>query len=202
MSKNKKTVFINGALGKMGQSVISACKSNSDLEVKYAVDVPVHPYLDDSIYSERDMKKYKLKDIKYSKAPSKLDVDLIIDFSSPKSSISLAKKAEGFRVPFVTGTTGFNSRQINELKKMAPTILDVTHSVQKPNQTSGVTGGNPEYIESLARAGIVNGVDGIFIETHTDPSRAKSDGENMLDVNKLEDLLTNLLAIREATSKL
>ena len=118
MSKNKKTVFINGALGKMGQSVISACKSNSDLEVKYAVDVPVHPYLDDSIYSEKDMKKYKLKDIKYSKAPSKLDVDLIIDFSSPKSSISLAKKAEGFRVPFVTGTTGFNSRQINELKKI------------------------------------------------------------------------------------
>ena len=122
MSKNKKTVFINGALGKMGQSVISACKSNSDLEVKYAVDVPVHPYLDDSIYSEKDMKKYKLKDIKYSKAPSKLDVDLIIDFSSPKSSISLAKKAEGFRVPFVTGTTGFNSRQINELKKISKKI--------------------------------------------------------------------------------
>ena len=93
-------------------------------------------------------------------------------------------------------------RGINELKKMAPTILDVTHSVQKPNQTSGVTGGNPEYIESLARAGIVNDVDGIFLETHTDPSKAKSDGANMLDVNKVEDLLSNLLAIREATSKL
>ena len=93
-------------------------------------------------------------------------------------------------------------RGINELKKIAPTILDVTHSVQKPNQTSGVTGGNPEYIESLARAGIVNGVDGIFIETHTDPSKAKSDGSNMLDLNKLEELLTNLLAIRETTSKL
>ena len=93
-------------------------------------------------------------------------------------------------------------RGISELKKMAPTILDVTHSVQKPNQTSGVTGGNPEYIQSLARAGIVNGVDGIFIETHIDPSKAKSDGANMLDINKVEDLLTNLLAIREATSKL
>ena len=93
-------------------------------------------------------------------------------------------------------------RGINELKKIAPTILDVTHSVQKPNQTSGVTGGNPEYIESLARAGIVNGIDGIFLETHTDPSIAKSDGANMLDINKVEDLLTNLLAIREATSKL
>ena len=93
-------------------------------------------------------------------------------------------------------------RGISELKKMAPTILDVTHSVQKPNQISGVTGGNPEYIESLARAGIVNGVDGIFIETHIDPSKAKSDGANMLDIDKLEDLLINLLAIREATSKL
>ena len=93
-------------------------------------------------------------------------------------------------------------RGINELKKMAPTILDVTHSVQKPNQTSGVTGGNPEYIESLARAGIVNDVDGIFLETHTDPSSAKSDGANMLDINKVEELLTNLIAIRETTSKL
>ncbi len=93
-------------------------------------------------------------------------------------------------------------RGISELKKLAPTILDVTHSVQKPNQTSGVTGGNPEYIESLARAGIVNGVDGIFIETHTNPSKAKSDGANMLDINKLENLINNLLSIREATSKL
>tara|TARA_E500000178_G_scaffold355662_1_gene429138 strand:+ start:2118 stop:2918 length:801 start_codon:yes stop_codon:yes gene_type:complete len=93
-------------------------------------------------------------------------------------------------------------RGINELKKIAPTILDVTHSVQKPNQTSGVTGGNPEYIESLARAGIVNGVDGIFLETHTNPSKAKSDGANMLDLNKVENLLVNLLAIREVTSRL
>ena len=93
-------------------------------------------------------------------------------------------------------------RGISELKKIAPTILDVTHSVQKPNQTSGVTGGNPEYIESLARAGIVNGVDGIFLETHTDPSSAKSDGANMLDIKRVEELLTNLLAIRETTSKL
>ena len=92
-------------------------------------------------------------------------------------------------------------RGISELKKLAPTILDVTHSVQKPNQTSGVTGGNPEYIVSLARAGIVNGVDGIFIETHTNPSKAKSDGANMLDINKLENLINNLLSIREATSK-
>ena len=93
-------------------------------------------------------------------------------------------------------------RSIPKMKKIAPTILDVTHSVQKPNQTSGVTGGNPEYIESLARAGIVNDVDGIFIETHTDPSKSKSDGANMLSIDKLEDLLQNLLELRSTSSKL
>ena len=93
-------------------------------------------------------------------------------------------------------------RSISKMKKIAPTILDVTHSVQKPNQTSGVTGGNPEYIESLARAGIVNDVDGIFIETHIDPSKSKSDGANMLGIDKLEDLLQNLLELRSTSSKL
>ena len=93
-------------------------------------------------------------------------------------------------------------RSIPKMRKIAPTILDVTHSVQKPNQTSGVTGGNPEYIESLARAGIVNDVDGIFLETHTDPSKAKSDGANMLSIDKLEDLLQNLLELRSTSSKL
>ena len=93
-------------------------------------------------------------------------------------------------------------RGISELKKIAPTILDVTHSVQRPNQISGVTGGNPEYIESLARAGIVNNIDGIFIETHFDPSNAKSDGANMLDIRNLKNLLSNLLELRKASSKL
>ena len=93
-------------------------------------------------------------------------------------------------------------RSIPKMKKIAPTILDVTHSVQKPNQTSGITGGNPEYIESLARAGIVNDVDGIFLETHTDPSKSKSDGENMLGIDKLEGLLQNLLELRSTSSKL
>jgi len=93
-------------------------------------------------------------------------------------------------------------RSIPKMKKFAPTILDVTHSVQKPNQTSGVTGGNPEYIESLARAGIVNDVDGIFLETHTDPSKSKSDGANMLGIDKLEDLLQNLLELRSTSSRL
>ena len=93
-------------------------------------------------------------------------------------------------------------RGISELKKLAPTILDVTHSVQKPNQSSGITSGSPEYIESLAKAGIVNSVDGIFLETHTNPSEAKSDGSNMLDIKNLEKLLSNLLKLREVSSKL
>ena len=93
-------------------------------------------------------------------------------------------------------------RGIKELKKIAPTILDVTHSVQKPNQISGVTGGNPEHIETLARAGIVNDIDGIFLETHTNPSEAKSDGSNMLDIRNLEKLLSSLLELRKASSKI
>jgi 2-dehydro-3-deoxyphosphooctonate aldolase (KDO 8-P synthase) len=93
-------------------------------------------------------------------------------------------------------------RGISELKKLAPTILDVTHSVQKPNQSSGITSGSPEHIESLAKAGIVNSVDGIFLETHTNPSEAKSDGSNMLDIKNLEKLLSNLLELRGASSKL
>ena len=93
-------------------------------------------------------------------------------------------------------------RGISELKKLAPTILDVTHSVQKPNQSSGITSGSPEHIESLAKAGIVNSVDGIFLETHTNLSEAKSDGSNMLDIKNLEKLLSNLLKLREVSSKL
>jgi len=88
-------------------------------------------------------------------------------------------------------------RGIPEMRKFAPTILDVTHSLQQPNQTAGITGGRPDMIETIARAGIVNNVDGLFIETHFDPSNAKSDGANMLHLDNLESLLTNLSAIRK-----
>jgi len=87
-------------------------------------------------------------------------------------------------------------RGIDEMKKMAPTILDVTHSLQKPNQKDGITGGNPMKIETLAKAGISVGFDGLFIETHPDPKNAKSDGLNMLDINLIEDLLQKLTKIR------
>ena len=83
-------------------------------------------------------------------------------------------------------------RGIPVMKKFAPTILDVTHSLQQPNQISGVTGGRPESIEIIARAGIVTGVDGLFLETHFDPTSAKSDGANMLDIQHLDGLLTRL----------
>tara|TARA_X000001036_G_scaffold412534_1_gene426115 strand:+ start:1817 stop:2650 length:834 start_codon:yes stop_codon:yes gene_type:complete len=88
-------------------------------------------------------------------------------------------------------------RGIPVMKKFAPTILDVTHSLQQPNQGNGLTGGRPESIETLARAGISTGVDGIFIETHFDPSNAKSDGSNMLDIKHLEGLLTRLAGLKK-----
>ena len=77
-----------------------------------------------------------------------------------------------------------------------PVVLDITHSLQTPNQKSGITGGNPEMIETIAKAGIAAGVDGIFLETHTDTKNAKSDGENMLLLAKLENLLIKLVKIK------
>ncbi|GGK47500.1 MULTISPECIES: 3-deoxy-8-phosphooctulonate synthase [Flavobacteriaceae] len=88
-------------------------------------------------------------------------------------------------------------RGIPEMQQFAPTILDITHSLQQPNQTSGVTGGRPDMIETIARAGIAVGVDGLFLETHFDPKNAKSDGANMLDLQYLESLLSNLVAIKK-----
>jgi len=78
-----------------------------------------------------------------------------------------------------------------------PVIMDVTHSLQQPNQTSGVTGGNPQMIGTIARAAIAAGADGLFIETHPEPSKAKSDGANMLRLDLLEDLLKQLVGIRK-----
>ena len=79
-----------------------------------------------------------------------------------------------------------------------PVIMDVTHSLQQPNQTSGVTGGLPALIETIAKAAIAVGTDGLFIETHPEPSKAKSDGANMLQLDLLEEMLTKLVRIREA----
>ncbi|MGP1501627.1 MAG: 3-deoxy-8-phosphooctulonate synthase [Bergeyella cardium] len=91
-------------------------------------------------------------------------------------------------------------RGIPVMQNYAPTILDITHSLQQPNQSSGITGGKPELIETIAKAGVAVGVDGLFIETHPEPSVAKSDGANMLKLDLLEPLLEKLVRIREAVS--
>ncbi|MCK5135495.1 MAG: 3-deoxy-8-phosphooctulonate synthase [Bacteroidales bacterium] len=89
-------------------------------------------------------------------------------------------------------------RGIPEMQQFGyPVILDVTHSLQQPNQPTGITGGTPGLIENMARAGIAVGVDGIFLETHPDPGLAKSDGSNMLRQDLLEGLLKKLVQLRE-----
>ena len=83
-----------------------------------------------------------------------------------------------------------------------PVVLDVTHSLQIPNRSSGTSGGHPRFIETIAKAGIAAGVNGIFLETHPNPARAKSDGENMLHLDLLESLLKKLVLIRKAATSL
>lgn len=133
-------------------------------------------------------------------------------FMSPESMKHAVKKVEdsGNSQLMVTdrGTMfGYQDmvvdfRGIPTMKEFAPVVLDVTHSLQQPNQSSGVTGGRPDMIETIARAGIATGVDGIFIETHFNPSQAKSDGANMLNLELLEGLLTRLSTLRTTINQL
>ena len=90
-------------------------------------------------------------------------------------------------------------RSIPAMKKIGyPVVVDCTHSLQKPNQSKGITGGQPEMIETIAKASVATGADGLFIETHPNPSIAKSDGANMLDLSKIEGLLEKLVKLRAA----
>lgn len=133
-------------------------------------------------------------------------------FMSPESMQHAAKKVtdSGNTHIWITerGTTfGYQDllvdfRGVPTMQQYAPVVLDVTHSLQQPNQASGVTGGRPALISTIARAGIAAGVDGIFIETHFNPAQAKSDGANMLDLALLEKLLTDLKALRETVNTL
>ena len=91
----------------------------------------------------------------------------------------------------------FRNIPIMKMNKV-PVVMDCTHSLQQPNQSSGITGGNPELIETIAKAAIASGADGIFIETHPTPSSAKSDGANMLPLHLLENLIEKLLRVRKA----
>lgn len=94
-------------------------------------------------------------------------------------------------------------RGVYEMRKFGyPVVLDVTHSLQQPNQTSGVTGGRPDLIETISRAGIAVGVDGLFIETHPEPAKAKSDGANMLQLDLFDGLMTRLTKLRETVNSL
>ena len=88
-------------------------------------------------------------------------------------------------------------RGLETMRAFAPTFMDLTHSLQQPNQARGVTGGRPQLIGSLSRAAVAAGVDGVFIETHPEPSQAMSDGANMLPLDQLEGLLTTLASLHE-----
>jgi 2-dehydro-3-deoxyphosphooctonate aldolase (KDO 8-P synthase) len=134
-------------------------------------------------------------------------------FMSPQSMKFAADKVTGKGNPNVLLTErgtmfGYQDlvvdfRGILQMKQVGhPVVLDVTHSLQKPNQSSGVSGGQPEMIEPLARAGIAIGVDGIFLETHPSPEQALSDGANMLPLANLEGLLEKLVLLKKAVLQL
>ncbi len=93
-------------------------------------------------------------------------------------------------------------RGIPKMRQYVTIVLDITHSLQQPNQNSSVTEGRQDMIETIARAGIVNNVDGLFIKTYFDPANAKGDGVNMLDLSYLKNLLTNLVAIKKTVNNL
>lgn len=132
-------------------------------------------------------------------------------FMSPESMKHAAQKVidcgnENFMITDRGTMFGYQDmivdfRGIPTMKQFGTTVLDVTHSLQQPNQTHGVTGGRPDMIETIAKAGIAVGVDGIFIETHFDPANAKSDGANMLHLDYLEDLMKKLTAIRHTINQ-
>ncbi|MGO3237638.1 MAG: 3-deoxy-8-phosphooctulonate synthase [Psychroflexus halocasei] len=122
-------------------------------------------------------------------------VQKVIDSGNKKAMITDRGTMFGYQDLIV------DFRGIPTMKKYASTVLDVTHSLQQPNQSSGVTGGRPEMIETIAKAGIVNNVDGLFIETHFNPSEAKSDGANMLDIKHLDSLMNKLTEIRKTINQ-
>ena len=123
----------------------------------------------------------------------KFAVDKVKDSGNPNVILTDRGNTFGYQDLIV------DYRGIPEMKSFGvPVVMDCTHSLQQPNQTSGVTGGKPELIETIAKAAIAVGADGLFIETHPDPANAKSDGANMLHLDFLEDLLIKLIRVRQA----
>lgn len=128
-----------------------------------------------------------------SAASMKFAVDKVIDSGNNMVMLTDRGNTFGYQDLIV------DFRGIPEMRAFeVPTIMDCTHSLQQPNQTSGVTGGKPALIETIAKAAIAVGADGLFIETHPDPANAKSDGANMLQLDLLEGLLEKLVRIRQA----
>jgi len=123
----------------------------------------------------------------------KFAVDKVRNAGNPNVMLTERGSMFGYQ-DLVVDYRGISIMQQNKV----PVVLDVTHSLQQPNQSSGVTGGRPDLIETIAKAGIAVGVDGIFIETHPDPSKALSDGANMLRLDLLEGMLERLVKIRKA----
>lgn len=123
----------------------------------------------------------------------KFAVDKIIDSGNKKVILTDRGNTFGYQDLIV------DYRGLPEMQSFGvPVVMDCTHSLQQPNQSSGVTGGKPELITTIAKAAIAVGADGLFIETHPDPANAKSDGANMLNLALLEDLLVKLIRVRQA----
>jgi 2-dehydro-3-deoxyphosphooctonate aldolase (KDO 8-P synthase) len=123
----------------------------------------------------------------------KFAVDKIIDSGNPNVILTDRGNTFGYQDIIV------DYRGIPEMRSFnVPVVMDCTHSLQQPNQSTGVTGGKPALIETIAKAAIAVGADGLFMETHPDPKNAKSDGANMLPLDKLEQLLVRLIRVREA----
>jgi len=125
----------------------------------------------------------------------KFAVEKIMDSGNPNIILTDRGNTFGYQDMIV------DFRGIPEMRSFGvPVVMDCTHSLQQPNQASGVTGGKPALIETIAKAAIAVGADGLFIETHPDPANAKSDGANMLHLDLLEDLMLKLIRIRQAIS--
>lgn len=123
----------------------------------------------------------------------KFAVDKILDSGNPNVILTDRGNTFGYQDIIV------DYRGIPEMRSFnVPVVMDCTHSLQQPNQSSGVTGGKPALIETIAKAAIAVGADGLFMETHPDPANAKSDGANMLPLDRLEQLLSKLIRVREA----
>ncbi len=128
-----------------------------------------------------------------SPAAMRFAADKVVEAGNPRVMLTERGTTFGYQDLVV------DYRGIPEMQSFGhPVVLDATHSLQRPNQASGVTGGMPQLIETIARAGVAAGVDGLFVETHEDPSVAKSDGANMLKLDLLEGLLEKLVRIRQS----